>query len=165
MMDAVAWSPCGRYLACGTWGKEIQLWAEHADTDADADAGTGAPVDSAAVPASRVVAADVGPAGEKQQQLEQQAAWRCVRRIAVGTFVHGLSWRRDSVQLASSGTDKAVRVWDVASGVCVAVLHGHTDVAHCVSWCGGGQQQLLASGSSDLTIRVWRREEAVGAGV
>ncbi|KAG2433318.1 hypothetical protein HXX76_008384 [Chlamydomonas incerta] len=153
MMDAVVWSPCGRYIACGTWGKEVQLWAERAG----ADEGTAA-------------AADPGPPAEgtpldaDQQQQQQLAAWSCVRKIVAGSYVHGLAWRADSTQLAGSCNDKAVRVWDVESGASLAVLHGHTDVAHCVTWWGAGQQHLLASGSSDLTVRVWHRQEATEGG-
>jgi WD40 repeat protein len=50
-----------------------------------------------------------------------------------------------------------VRLWDVHSGVAVAVLRAHTDVVTCVSegFTDGEGRWFVASGSNDMTVRVW----------
>jgi small GTP-binding protein len=55
--------------------------------------------------------------------------------------------------VVSGSGDKTVRIWEVASGRCEAVLQGHTDEVLSVSWSGDGRR--VASGSGDKTVRVW----------
>ena len=54
--------------------------------------------------------------------------------------------------LASGGSDNRVRLWDVAAGICTAVLNGHTDSVGCLADLGG---RRLLSGSHDGSLRVW----------
>ena len=58
----------------------------------------------------------------------------------------------------SGHADKALRVWDVATGVCVRVLQGHTGLVRCLSALQGSR---LVSGSFDGTLRVWDADEGV----
>ena len=55
-------------------------------------------------------------------------------------------------RLASGSEDRTVRVWETATGECVATLKGHTDLVNSVCSLGDGR---LASGSFDKTVRVW----------
>ena len=73
--------------------------------------------------------------------------------------VKTVSWFPDGdVRLiASSGMDTTVRLWDLsASPASMRVLRGHRDLVRAVSWSPDGE--LLASGSDDLTIRLWDPE-------
>ncbi|XP_067004691.2 WD repeat, SAM and U-box domain-containing protein 1 isoform X2 [Anabrus simplex] len=55
--------------------------------------------------------------------------------------------------LASSATDKTVRLWNVYTGDCVHVLEGHDSM---VTTCAfSGDCSLLATGSLDKSIIVW----------
>ena len=47
----------------------------------------------------------------------------------------------------------AVRLWDLESGTCLAVLRGHSGTVHSVAIDADGR--LAVSGSSDHTVRVW----------
>ena len=64
-----------------------------------------------------------------------------------------VSFSPDGQTLASSGWDRTVRLWDVASGQPIAVLEGHTDGVISVSFSPDGQ--TLASSGWDRTVRLW----------
>ena len=55
-------------------------------------------------------------------------------------------------RLASGSKDKAIRLWDPATGTCDRVFEGHQDWVMALAVLGDGR---LASGSLDTTIRLW----------
>jgi hypothetical protein len=56
--------------------------------------------------------------------------------------------------LATAGVERAIKLWDVDTGVLLRTLEGHLDQINCLSlW--EGYQMLLISGSSDNTIRIY----------
>jgi WD40 repeat protein len=59
-------------------------------------------------------------------------------------------------RFASASADKTVRVWDAASGKCLKVLEGHTDIVRSVAYVDIPYPPTrLVSGSDDGTLRVW----------
>lgn len=57
-------------------------------------------------------------------------------------------------KLALSGSDdKTLRLWDIASGLCVRVFEGHTNSVRSVAFSHDGR--LALSGSFDKTARLW----------
>lgn len=68
-------------------------------------------------------------------------------------FATAVCFTPDDRQLVSGGYDKALRVWDIATGDCTAMFLGHEDYISCLDISSDGI--LVASGSGDSTIRIW----------
>ena len=56
-----------------------------------------------------------------------------------------------STQIATASRDATARVWDAASGACVATLAGHAREVLAVAVYG----DMVLSGSWDGTVRLW----------
>lgn len=63
----------------------------------------------------------------------------------------------DGWLLASGSKDNAVRVWNVATGTCVAVGTGHLSAVTSLAF-GNKHAPFLLSGSVDKLARVWNLE-------
>ena len=71
--------------------------------------------------------------------------------VLIGLLVF-LFYQRMVGLLASGSVDTTIRIWNVASGITIKTLTGHTgDVKSLVVLPDG----LLASGSYNNTIRIW----------
>ncbi|KAI1776167.1 WD40 repeat-like protein [Hypoxylon cercidicola] len=77
---------------------------------------------------------------------------------AHGYEVLSLTVSADNARFASSGGDRAVFLWDVASAQTLRRFGGtpqsHTARINCVAF-GGEDDALLVSGSVDTSVRVW----------
>jgi WD40 repeat protein len=67
--------------------------------------------------------------------------------------VYSASFGGHGRRLASAGSDRTVRVWDVAAARCVAVLAGHTDEVFAVAFHPDGKR--LATAGRDRAIGLW----------
>jgi WD40 repeat protein len=57
------------------------------------------------------------------------------------------------VLVATSSSDRTVRIWSLQDAACLHVLRGHTDDVLCLDVAPGGR--LLVSGGADQTCRLW----------
>jgi WD40 repeat protein/energy-coupling factor transporter ATP-binding protein EcfA2 len=78
--------------------------------------------------------------------------------------VRSVASSRDGRTLASAGSDKTIRLWDIRTHKPLgAALTGHTDLVQSVAFSRDGR--TLASASLDRTVRLWdvRTRKQVGA--
>ena len=68
--------------------------------------------------------------------------------------VHTIAFSPDGISIASGGEeDGAIRLWDAESGMLKRTLKGHSRLVESVVFSRDGK--ILASGSDDLTVKLW----------
>jgi WD40 repeat protein len=83
----------------------------------------------------------------RTRQVQADCAFKCY-----------VSTPADRLLVASGSKDKAVRVWDAATGRRVGdLLTGHRERVRSVALCVSptDSQLVVASGSDDRTVRLW----------
>jgi small GTP-binding protein len=68
-------------------------------------------------------------------------------------LVFGVAVTADGRLAVSGSSDKTVRVWELASGQCLATLEGHSGIVYKVAVTADGR--LAVSASQDNTVRMW----------
>lgn len=68
--------------------------------------------------------------------------------------VFGVAWGGAALVASASG-DRTVRTWDIGSGSVIRAFRAHEERVKCVSFATPGAGNLLASGSSDRTLRLF----------
>src|SRR5881396_849929 len=167
-LQALAWSPDGRWLASGAF-RRLVLWdtesfkLEREWTNGLAGRVTG--IDFA--PDGRTLALADGVTGQSgylrlidTTESRIGASWR-----AHGDTIFDLEFSRDGTQLVTAGSDKLIKVWELASKKELTRLEGHTAQVLSVAFNPNATQ--VVSGGADKEIKVWdikTREKIVSLG-
>ena len=159
---SVAFSPDGAVLAIGDLSGGIALWTLGTD-EVTPLTGPGGPVENLAFsPDGRALAASYaervsrdGPPGMRPTVRVWDLTTRTPRVLSVrpGGYGHALAFSPDGRVLATSGgLDGSGQLLDPVTGDATAFT-GHAGGIHTLAYSPDG---ILASGSVDSTIRLWR---------
>jgi WD40 repeat protein/serine/threonine protein kinase len=74
-----------------------------------------------------------------------------------GTFVNAVAWSPNGSHVAAGGTDRAVTVWDAATGRVITTLRGHQNPVIDLAWSGDGTHlaAIAAAYGVPATVKVW----------
>ncbi len=154
-----SWSPVvPGLLATGSDDKNIIVWNVPIDDDASLDAGDfsdyTAPKHEDSVSLMGKITSRFGFRSSKEgTEISPTKILRGHR-----SNVRALGWNYEHPDILQSGSwDSTIRIWNVASGACVQVVHGHlldvyTAVAHPM------RPFTYVTTSRDTTIRIWEME-------
>jgi WD40 repeat protein len=172
---AVVFSPNGQILASGGEDKLVRLW----------DLKTGQCVQILQGHTNQIWSIVFTPDGKQLVSSSEDQTIRlwdvetgqCMRVLrghtericSIALTLHTDANRSENCLLASSSDDQTIRLWDLKTGQCVRTLQGHTNRIWSIAFnptgislpffsgdtIRSGSEQILASASSDETIRLW----------
>jgi hypothetical protein len=90
-------------------------------------------------------------------EVDSKGRSPCIQRYSAHSYeVLCLDIAPDSMRFASAGPDRAVMLWDVATGQVFRRFHSHTGRIHDVRFAGAHDDgSLLYTGGSDKTLRAF----------
>lgn len=156
-IERIAISPDGKMLASGGWSKRIELWSlpdrKHAGTLTGHD--------------QRILALAFSPDGKKlvsgdagKEKADVVKVWDVKQQqqlMSLNTLmshIHTAAFSPDGRSFATSGADKRLRVWDLATGHLAAnVATGSRLDVRNVFWSTDGRRLITASIGG--TVRIW----------
>jgi WD40 repeat protein len=178
-VNAVAFSPDGRLIVSGSWDKTVRVW----------DIVIGAKQRILKSHSSRVNAVAFSPdsrlivSSSWNTVRVWDAATAAEQRVLKGHshWVKAVAFSPNSRLIVSGSSDGTVRIWDAATGAKLRVLKGRSRSVGALAFTSDGQpiicadwdklsvntvafsadSQLIVSGCSDGTVRIW--DAATGA--
>jgi WD40 repeat protein len=151
---AVAFSPNGKQLATGSYGR-VTVWdLETAKPAKFLTNVLGAVNDLKFSPDGTLLAVSGGqPSARGDLRLFDTKDWKLVHALGGHLdTVSGVAFSPDGSKLASASFDKTVRLWDVRTGKVLHTFGGHSDSVYAVAFGPGGE--WYATASKDRTGRV-----------
>nr|WP_224247481.1 TIR domain-containing protein [Hyalangium gracile] len=89
----------------------------------------------------------------QESPLAQASTVSLVPSSGHSSRVTACAWSPDGQRVLSGSDDRAMKVWDAASGECLLTLSGHGGPVNACAWSPDGQ--CVLSGSSDRAMKVW----------
>jgi WD40 repeat protein len=140
--------PKGRIIT-GSWDTSLKMWDVQTCSCVKTFTGHNGPITSVCLLDERRIVS-----GSYDYHIKM---WDIESAVCVAEIGQCNDWIREIITLTpklicSASDDKKVRIWNVDDMQCVQVLTGHTGCVHSVVL----HDEMLISGSSDHTVRIWR---------
>lgn len=149
-INCIAFSPNGKLIATGTDGKDVVCIWDISGNLLRILKNNGGPVKSIAFsPNSRFIASCAGDAA----CIWDLNTGASIRAFITPIAVFSVAFSHNGKYLATGSSDGTARIWDIASGMTLVVLTGHTFTISSVVF--SPDDKLLATGSRDDTARIW----------
>ena len=151
-VEAIAFSPDGRYLASGSADTTIKLW----------DAGLGHELRTLSGHSGGVKAVVFSPDGRllasggndgKVRLWDISTGREMMALPGHASRINALAFSPDGRTLASGGADNLIKLWETKNGRELRTLTGHYGWVLALAFSPDGQS--LASGSADKTAMLW----------
>ena len=154
-VPAVAFSPDGKLLATGTYGR-VTIWDLTTVKPVKVLTNVlGAVNDLRFSPDGKLLVVAGGqPSAKGDLRLYQTADWKLLA-VLPGHLdvVSGVAFSPDGKSLASASFDKTVRLWELTTHKFVREYTGHSDFVYAVAFVGP-KGEFLASASKDRSVKM-----------
>ena len=151
---AVAFSPDGKWLASGIYGR-VTVWDLGSASPAKVLTNVlGAVNDLKFSPDGKLLAVAGGqPSARGDLRLFDTAEWKLVHSLGGHLdTVSGVAFSPDGTKIVSASFDKTVRLWDVKTAKVLHTFTGHSDSVYAVAFSPSGTWYTTAS--KDRTGRI-----------
>jgi WD40 repeat protein len=151
-VNALAWSPDGKWIASGSDDTTVQIWQPDNGTTLFVYHGNTDAVRAVAwsPDGQRIVS---GSADNQVQVWDSSNGTLSFSYSRHSDSVNTLAWSPDGKWIASGSNDTTVQVWNASDGTQVANYTGHAQGVTSVTW--SPDSTLIASSSEDMTVQVW----------
>jgi WD40 repeat protein len=154
VMQAISYSPDGKYLAVAVENPRFQVWdtVQHSLVF-EASLDTDRPIEIAWSKDGRRLACSGGWTGTAI--VYDTTNWKTIARLSGHQrWLADLNWNPEGTRLAGAGWDQSVWIWDVESSQVVHKLVGHSGMVTSVSWSRAGDR-LASVSPIDQSVRLW----------
>ena len=152
-VNAVAWSPDGKYIASAGDDDRILVWeAMSKNILTSFQAHTDIVQFVAWSPDGKNIASASIDHTVRIWNARSKEVKFSYRNTAY--IVHSLCWSPDGRHIALAGSDHTVQIWNVPERSKVFTYKGHYDRLQSVAWSPDGQ--YIASGGNDQTVHLWK---------
>lgn len=148
-VNALQFSPNGKQLATASADNTVRLWNVQTG-EAQTFSGHVGPV--TAVTFSPDGQRLVTTGGDRTARIWRVNPNRVIKRMSSTGAVNWATFNPDGKTIASA-QDETAQLWDVATGMLVVELTGHTDTVNHVAFSHRGDK--IATVSADQTVRLW----------